>query len=211
MLIVGAGGIGCELIKNLVLCGFDDLTMIDLDTIDYSNLNRQFLFRKHHVNKSKAETARESALAFPHDAGLEIVAHHGNIKNTAYDLAFFETFNVVLNALDNVEARRHVNRLCLTGNVPLVESGTEGYLGQVRAILKGKCKCYECDPPPPPKTFPICTIRNHPDKDVRPSSPPARAPLAPRPRPRRAGRVAAERRQFEGQGRRRAARARRRR
>ena len=53
--MVGAGGIGCELLKTLVLSGFEDIEMIDLDTIDISNLNRQFLFRKRHVGMSKAQ------------------------------------------------------------------------------------------------------------------------------------------------------------
>ena len=50
ILLVGAGGIGCELLKNLALAGFTHVEVIDLDTIDVSNLNRQFLFRRHHVN-----------------------------------------------------------------------------------------------------------------------------------------------------------------
>jgi len=166
VLMVGAGGIGCELVKNLVLSGFKDITMIDLDTIDYSNLNRQFLFRAHHVQRSKALVAREAALEFPHDDGLAIAAHHGNIKDEQFGFEFFKGFDIVLNALDNVDARRHVNRVCLATGVPSVESGTQGYLGQVRAIVKGVTMCYECNPPQPPKSYPICTIRNHPDKPV---------------------------------------------
>ncbi len=52
--MVGAGGIGCELLKNLVLTGFAEVHIVDLDTIDLSNLNRQFLFRHEHIKKSKA-------------------------------------------------------------------------------------------------------------------------------------------------------------
>jgi hypothetical protein len=54
ILMVGAGGIGCELLKNLVLSGFGEIHIVDLDTIDLSNLNRQFLFRHEHIKKSKA-------------------------------------------------------------------------------------------------------------------------------------------------------------
>ena len=151
LLVVGAGGIGCELVKNLVLTGFEDLTMIDLDTIDYSNLNRQFLFRAHHVSRSKAEVAREAVLDFPHDQ-VTIEAAHDNIKADKYDLAFFKQFDIVVNGLDNVDARRHVNRCCLASGVPLIESGTEGYLGFAKPILKGRTECYECNPPPAQKS-----------------------------------------------------------
>jgi len=166
VLVVGAGGIGCELVKNLVLTGIEDITMVDLDTIDYSNLNRQFLFRAKHVGRSKAEVARESVLEFPHSEKLKIEAAHGNIKSPQFTFDFFRTFDIVLNGLDNVDARRYVNRLCLASGVPLIESGTEGYLGQARAIIRGRFKCYECDPPRKTESYPICTIRNHPDKPV---------------------------------------------
>ena len=78
ILLLGAGGIGCELIKNLVLTGFVDIEVIDLDTIDVSNLNRQFLFRPRHVGMPKAVVAREMAMTFNADA--KIVAHHANLK-----------------------------------------------------------------------------------------------------------------------------------
>ncbi|XP_014664793.1 PREDICTED: SUMO-activating enzyme subunit 2-like [Priapulus caudatus] len=164
LLVVGAGGIGCELLKNLVLTGFRYIEVIDLDTIDVSNLNRQFLFRKQHVGKSKAVVARESVQALNPDA--KIIAHHSSIFEKTYGRDFFKKFNVVLNALDNRAARNHVNRMCLNVDVPLVESGTAGYLGQVTVIKKGITECYECQPKATQKTYPGCTIRNTPSEPI---------------------------------------------
>ena len=59
------------------------------------------------------------------------ISPQGNVKDAQYDVDFFRSFDLVLNGLDNMEARRHVNRLTLAAGTPLVESGTEGYLGQV--------------------------------------------------------------------------------
>lgn len=127
ILVVGAGGIGCELLKNLVLSGFSNIEILDLDTIDVSNLNRQFLFRREHVGQSKALIAKESVLQFnPH---VQIEAIHDNIKADRFDNKYFGKFCIVMNALDNLEARRHVNRMCLATNRPLIESGTQGYKG----------------------------------------------------------------------------------
>ena len=160
--VVGAGGIGCELLKNLVLTGFQDIVVIDLDTIDVSNLNRQFLFQKRHVNKPKALVAKETVLKLNPNAKIE--AKHDTVFNPEYNVHYFKQFDVVLNALDNNAARNHVNRLCLAADVPLVESGSAGYLGQVTVIKKKLTQCHECVPAPRQKTFPGCTIRNTPSE-----------------------------------------------
>ncbi|EDQ87356.1 uncharacterized protein MONBRDRAFT_33435 [Monosiga brevicollis MX1] len=198
LLVVGAGGIGCELLKNLALAGFQHIEVIDLDTIEVTNLNRQFLFQKQHVGQSKAKVqafapscamwdvaACQSAPSFSLRAAsidffrvhehqvaseavrrfnpaLKIVAHHANIFDADFNLAYFERFDLVLNALDNLKARRHVNRMCLAANRPLIESGSAGYLGQVSVHLKGVSECYECQEKPKPKSYPACTIRNTP-------------------------------------------------
>ncbi|MBN3306801.1 SAE2 enzyme, partial [Amia calva] len=164
VLVVGAGGIGCELLKNLVLTGFNNIDVIDLDTIDVSNLNRQFLFQKKHVGKSKAQVAKESVLQFCPKAN--ITAYHDSIMNPDYNVEFFRNFMLVMNALDNRAARNHVNRMCLAADIPLIESGTAGYLGQVTVIKKGLTECYECQPKPTQKTFPGCTIRNTPSEPI---------------------------------------------
>ncbi|XP_068143427.1 SUMO-activating enzyme subunit 2 [Drosophila tropicalis] len=164
VLVVGAGGIGCEVLKNLVLSGFLDIEIIDLDTIDLSNLNRQFLFHREHVGKSKANVARESALSFNPDA--KIIAHHDSVTSADYGVNFFKKFNVVLSALDNRAARNHVNRMCLNADVPLIESGTSGYNGQVEFIKRGLTQCYECTPKEKQRSFPGCTIRNTPSEPI---------------------------------------------
>jgi ubiquitin-like 1-activating enzyme E1 B len=150
--MVGAGGIGCELLKNLVLTGFGDIHIVDLDTIDLSNLNRQFLFRNEHIKQSKAKVghedippgestrwcrlqiAKETALKF--NPNVKIEAYHDNIKDPQFNVAWFRGFGIVFNALDNLDARRHVNKMCLAADVPLVESGTTGFNGQVQVIKK---------------------------------------------------------------------------
>ncbi|EDV96292.1 SUMO-activating enzyme subunit 2 [Drosophila grimshawi] len=164
VLVVGAGGIGCEVLKNLVLSGFTEIEIIDLDTIDLSNLNRQFLFHREHVGKSKARVARESALSFNPDA--KITAYHDSVTSTDYGVNFFKKFDVVLSALDNRAARNHVNRMCLNADVPLIESGTSGYNGQVELIKRGLTQCYECTPKEKQRTFPGCTIRNTPSEPI---------------------------------------------
>ncbi|GKZ96177.1 E1 ubiquitin-activating protein uba2 [Aspergillus niger] len=164
VLLVGAGGIGCELLKNLLLSGFGEIHIIDLDTIDLSNLNRQFLFRFEHIKKPKALVAKEVAHKFQPSAKLE--AYHANIKDDQFNVDWFATFDVVFNALDNLDARRHVNRMCLAANVPLVESGTTGFNGQVQVIKKGVTECYDCNSKEVPKSFPVCTIRSTPSQPI---------------------------------------------
>uniref|UniRef100_A0A915PBS9 SUMO-activating enzyme subunit n=1 Tax=Meloidogyne floridensis TaxID=298350 RepID=A0A915PBS9_9BILA len=159
--VIGAGGIGCELLKNLVMSGFKNIT-IDLDTIEISNLNRQFLFRKEHVGKSKAEIA--SSVVKQMSPDVNITFYHDSIMNEKFGVDFFRSFSLIMSALDNRAARSHVNRLCLVADVPLVESGSAGYLGQVSVILKGRTECYDCTPKPIQKTFPSCTIRNTPSE-----------------------------------------------
>ncbi|CAK5264981.1 unnamed protein product [Mycena citricolor] len=164
VLVVGAGGIGCELLKNIVLTGFGKITLLDLDTIDLSNLNRQFLFRKKDVKQSKALVAAQTAAPF--NPNVQITPIYGNIKEQQYDIEWFSQFDIVLNALDNLDARRHVNKMCIAAQIPLVESGTAGYLGQVQPILKNTTECFDCIPKPTPKTFPVCTIRSTPSQPI---------------------------------------------
>jgi ubiquitin-like 1-activating enzyme E1 B len=163
LLVVGAGGIGCELLKNLVMTGFKDISIVDLDKVEKSNLNRQFLYTSESIGKYKSEMAKAAIEKMRED--LRLTAYVGNIKNlTMFDHEFFKKFNVILNALDNIDARTYINTICVDFNIPLVNSGTEGFLGGVSCHMKGLSPCYNCIPRSNDKKYPVCSIRSKPEK-----------------------------------------------
>ncbi|KAI8579665.1 hypothetical protein K450DRAFT_240931 [Umbelopsis ramanniana AG] len=168
ILVIGAGGLGCEILKNLALTGFNDIHVIDMDTIDVSNLNRQFLFRSADVGKSKALVAAEFVMnRMP---GVKIIPYMGRIQDKDED--YYSQFQIVICGLDSIEARRWINAMLVSlvddespeSLIPMVDGGTEGFKGQARVILPTITSCYECslDMFNKPNSFPICTIANTP-------------------------------------------------
>lgn len=138
---------------------------MDLDIIELSNLNRQLLFRKQHIGQPKAKIASAAVHRLSPEA--QITAHCADIKDThLFPISFFRGFTIILNALDNLDARRYVNNMALSVGVPLVESGTAGYLGQTMVIFPGETECFDCTPKEKPKTFPVCTIRTTPSAPI---------------------------------------------
>lgn len=169
ILVIGAGGLGCEILKNLALTGFKHIDIIDMDTIDVSNLNRQFLFRPRDVGMSKAITAANFIKHRMNDGELNIVGHNCRIQDKP--TSFYQQFDLVICGLDSVEARRWINATLVTmvdselnNLVPLIDGGTEGFRGQSRVILPMLTSCYECtlDMVTPKVTYPVCTIANTP-------------------------------------------------
>ena len=177
VLIIGAGGIGCELLKTFVLRGIRNLEIVDSDTIDSTNLNRQFLFSVDDIGKPKSQVAARvleeryqnslgcNGTPFSHQSvPLKIKAHVANIKDTErFPSYFFRSFSVVCSGVDNVSARKHLNRMCCLADVPLVESGTMGLNGQIQPIKIGESECYDCHPKSSDtRSFAVCTIHAHP-------------------------------------------------
>ncbi len=173
VLVVGGGGLGCELLKNLALMGFGQLEVIDMDTIDISNLNRQFLFRPSDVGKPKAVAAAD--FIRKRIPGTEVVAHNCKIQDK--DEAFYKRFTIVVCGLDSIVARRWINGMLISlleydddGNldqtslIPLIDGGTEGFKGNARVILPGLTACVDCtlDLFPPQVNFPLCTLAHTP-------------------------------------------------
>ena len=170
VLVIGAGGLGCEILKNLAMSKFRDIHVIDMDTIDISNLNRQFLFRKRDVGKYKAEIAAKFVMA--RVQGVSIVAHNCRIQDK--DDEFYKQFRMVICGLDSIEARRWINAKLVAiaeeggddadALIPLIDGGTEGFKGQTRVIFPTITSCIECqlDMHTPRKTIPLCTIASIP-------------------------------------------------
>ncbi|CXJ26089.1 SUMO-activating enzyme subunit 2, putative [Plasmodium berghei] len=158
ILLVGAGGIGSEFLKSIITIGCKNIDIIDIDTIDITNLNRQFLFKKKDVKKHKSIVAKERALKHRKDL---------NINAYTFDVCTMKgsdisKYDYVINALDNIKARKYVNKLCITEKKVLIEAGSTGYNGQVYPIFSSETKCYNCEEKPKNKTYAICTIRQTP-------------------------------------------------
>ena len=175
VLVVGAGGLGCEILKCLALTGFRKITVIDMDTIDVSNLNRQFLFRESDVGKPKATVAADFINHRLGHLGLLVESKVGKIQDM--DDAFYDRFGIIIAGLDNIPARRWLNSTVYSllrrdseGSIDpssirfLLDGGTEGLKGQARVIVPTMTACFECtlDTFPPVTTYPLCTIAETP-------------------------------------------------
>uniref|UniRef100_A0A8C5FF01 NEDD8-activating enzyme E1 catalytic subunit n=1 Tax=Gadus morhua TaxID=8049 RepID=A0A8C5FF01_GADMO len=154
VLIIGAGGLGCELLKDVALSGFHNIHVVDMDTIDLSNLNRQFLFRLKDVGQPKAEVAAD--FINTRIPGCCVVPHFKKIQD------FDETFYRLLSGLSLLVYEDGV--VDPSSIIPLIDGGTEGFKGNARVILPGITACIDCtlELYPPQINFPMCTIASMP-------------------------------------------------
>ena len=141
ILVIGAGAIGNEILKNLALLGVGHVFVIDLDVIELSNLSRSVLFRPSDVGRWKAIVSAERTREIYTDC--EAHAFPGNVMHDV-GLGLFGWADVVLGALDNREARLWINRAAWKMNRPWIDGAIEGINGIVRVFLPGKPPCYEC-------------------------------------------------------------------
>ena len=122
---------GCDLLSDLMPLSVGHTPVIDLETIDFSNINRQFLLRRGHNGLPKATDATSSLMTMLPAALIDtVVGTLGNIKDVTFDVDMFNQFHVVCHELDHLEASRLVNRMCLATGVPLIDSRSTGYFGQ---------------------------------------------------------------------------------
>lgn len=171
--IVGAGAIGCELLKVFALmgvgCGSGGqgyVQVTDMDTIEKSNLNRQFLFRPWDVSKPKSQTATDAIALINPDTKGRFVSKSDRVgpeTENIFSEDFFEPLDFVANALDNVDARKYVDRRCVFFRKPLLESGTLGTKGNTQVVIPHLTESYSSSHDPPEKTIPFCTLHNFPN------------------------------------------------
>jgi ubiquitin-activating enzyme E1 len=170
--LVGAGAIGCEMLKNWAMIGLASgpkgrISVADMDQIEKSNLNRQFLFRPKDVGKLKSECAAEAVQAMNPDltGKIRILPDRvGAETEHIFNEDFWEELDGVTNALDNVDARQYVDRRCVFFRKPLLDSGTLGTKGNTQVVLPSLTESYSSSQDPPEQSFPQCTLRSFPNK-----------------------------------------------
>ncbi|PKX99404.1 ubiquitin-activating enzyme E1 [Aspergillus novofumigatus IBT 16806] len=170
--LVGAGAIGCETLKNWAMMGLGTgpkgkIFVTDMDQIERSNLNRQFLFRSKDVGKLKSDCASAAAQAMNPDLNGKIVTLRDRVgpdTEHIFNEEFWEALDGVTNALDNVDARTYVDRRCVFFRKPLLESGTLGTKGNTQVILPHITESYSSSQDPPEKSFPMCTLKSFPNR-----------------------------------------------
>lgn len=141
LLVVGAGALGNEILKNAALLGFRKVIVIDLDRIEESNLSRTVLYRHEDIGEFKSQVAARAFHSLANDATT-----HGLNLNVLHEcgLGLFEWSDVIVAGLDNREARLWINRSAWKVNRPWIDGAIEGINGVVRAFLPGVPPCYEC-------------------------------------------------------------------
>ena len=141
VLVVGAGALGNEIIKNLALLGVGRILILDLDTIELSNLTRSVLFREADIGETKAEVAARAAMEINPD--IRAVGVVGNVVNDL-GLGVFAECDVVLGGLDNGEARLAINQACWKVGRPFVDGAIEVFFGVARVFVPPETACFEC-------------------------------------------------------------------
>ncbi|KAL7247251.1 hypothetical protein ACSBR2_002217 [Camellia fascicularis] len=166
--VVGSGALGCEFLKNLALMGVScnsqgKMTITDDDVIEKSNLSRQFLFRDWNIGQAKSTVAASAVSLINPRLHIEALQNRvGPETENVFDDTFWENLNVVINALDNVNARLYVDQRCLYFQKPLLESGTLGAKCNTQMVIPHLTENYGASRDPPEKQAPMCTVHSFP-------------------------------------------------
>ncbi len=141
-LVVGAGALGNEVVKDLVLSGFRNIELVDMDHVVRSNLNRCVFFREGDAEQKLMKSAIVAARARELDPSVTIVSSIARVET--YDVERFRSFDLVLGCLDNIAARLHVNSHSYLARIPYIDGGTSGFRGKVQVVIPPDTPCLQC-------------------------------------------------------------------
>jgi len=141
VLVAGAGGLGSPVSTYLAIAGVGKIILADFDSVDPSNLNRQFLHHQKDIGRLKVESAKEKLLSMNPDIEVETIAEMLTESNLE---TLVPECDVIVDALDNLETRHMLNRLVIKRRIPLIHGAVTGYDGQVTTIVPGKTPCFYC-------------------------------------------------------------------
>ncbi len=164
-LIAGIGALGSFIATNLALSGVGKLILVDMDTVELTNLNRQLLFRKRDIRKYKSEVAAKHLRKLNPD--IEIISLPRKIENIKR--SYYQMSDVIIAGLDTFDVRRWLNSLAVDLKKPLISGGMFGLMGQVQRIIPYETPCFECQPLIPQEKLsqacsPLGEKRKHMDK-----------------------------------------------
>ena len=164
-LMVGSGAIGCEHLKNLAYMGVTNIHLTDPDVIEKSNLNRQFLFRSQHIGMPKSVVAAQVIQDMKPNMNITAYTEKVGSDNIEFTNKLLPSMTGVLNALDNIKARRFMDDQCFSFSLPLFESGTTGTKGNTQAVIPFVTETYSASSDPEnERSFPMCTIKSFPNE-----------------------------------------------
>jgi adenylyltransferase/sulfurtransferase len=141
VLVAGAGGLGSPVSTYLAIAGIGKIILADFDSVDVSNLNRQFLHHEKDIGKLKVESAKEKLLSMNPNIEVETISEMLTESNLD---ALIPECDIIVDALDNLETRHILNRLAVKRRIPLIHGAVTGYDGQVTTIVPGKTPCFYC-------------------------------------------------------------------
>ena len=166
--MIGAGALGCEFLKNFALMGMStakgkNLIVTDNDNIETSNLNRQFLFRKTDIGHSKSKCACEAVKKMnPAFNSKDLQSLVAPVNERIFNEKFWNDQTYIINAVDNIQARKYIDNQCTTYGKCLIDSGTLGTKAHVQMVVPHVTSCYNDSQDPPEEGVPLCTMHNFP-------------------------------------------------
>jgi len=155
--VAGAGGLGCPIAIYLAVAGVGTLTIVDRDTVELSNLNRQILHWDENIGQKKTDSIREKLLRINPD--IEVKTHPLEIDEENV-LSLVNDSDLIVDAMDNFPTRFLLNETAVRLNIPFIHGGIWGLEGRVTTIIPYKTPCLRClvQEVPPSETFPVIGV-----------------------------------------------------